>query len=589
MQTVPQAEPKSQETISDAEFNRRYSECKVAPDVAQQIFALAGVPPRARDVLLALRVILRPGETRKVSRAAMAKRLNRDDTTASRHLDALQKYQQESGFQFVILERCLRHEKKSPIITDIWDALLRCALRTAVRAGEELNVWETGAGVAQPALLAREALAQKVFEQIPRQEPTTAAKTHISPEEQARAQVARAETRSRDLFADLEKHAEIVPFAVIAELARLEKLIPQLLAKTNRRAQDFAFAERFGSAEREEGVVIHVAENETETEGVPDPDMCKMHMSDEANKEVIVDFGENHEAPEEPEWLQEVADQDGWEADPRNNFLEPPTPAEMLKAALKYAAQGRRMVPLYGRNADCVSPGKAPWLTDWPNQATTDTATIESWWRRKPDSNLGWAMGGEEGIGCLDFDGEEGDALYWEMKAAGLLPPTLEQKTPRGRHVIYKNCPNFKNNVRVAPGLDVRSQGGQIVCEPSWSQFGPYVWAPGLQEPVDLPPNTLEWLEEKFAKLKKPPQQAAQQEPRDKGYSPGVSLSRIPKGERNNRLFGYLSGRRNSIADESAIRSIAYQVNQEWCDPPMGEAELEKIITQVCRYQPVLA
>ena len=75
-----------------------------------------------------------------------------------------------------------------------------------------------------------------------------------------------------------------------------------------------------------------------------------------------------------------------------------------LKTALQYAAIGWHVFPCWPvverdnvracgcGNTDCKSPGKHPISKLAPkgqNDATTDAAKIESWWRAMPGANIG--------------------------------------------------------------------------------------------------------------------------------------------------------------------------------------------------------
>src|SRR5436309_714656 len=64
----------------------------------------------------------------------------------------------------------------------------------------------------------------------------------------------------------------------------------------------------------------------------------------------------------------------------------PENGTRFLAAALEYAARGWRVHPLVPRD-------KKPLLDAWPDKATTDAATIISWWTRWPDANVGLVPG----------------------------------------------------------------------------------------------------------------------------------------------------------------------------------------------------
>ncbi len=180
----------------------------------------------------------------------------------------------------------------------------------------------------------------------------------------------------------------------------------------------------------------------------------------------------------------------------------------LLEAALAYAALGFPVIPIHGlrvvgrdakknevtgctcaKGSTCGrSAGKHPRITDWQNCATSNLETIRGWWWRNPDSNIGWAMGGTARLVAIDVDGDIGRVSLEALQAKNeKLPRTLTARSGRedgGEHLIFTVPPEWdlelvKNNAgKLAPGLDVRSQGGQIVVAPSMHASGrPYEWA----------------------------------------------------------------------------------------------------------------
>lgn len=605
MNTLSQANSRTQNVFSDQEFHRCYTAGRIRNDIALQLFAMGGVPPRARSALLAVNIILRRGEKRTISHAALAARLDRDVSTAGRYLDALVKFQEESGYQFVSIERCSRLEKKPATFCDNWEGLLYDALRDAYRAGEPLDVWVKGQGANQPGLLAREAIARKVLEQIPRKE--VVAPPELSPEEQAhkhreqvRRKLSQIENRTKNIFSDLDEFGKVLPFAAIAEHDRIKALFPQLSTKTDRRLTDYAFAERFPNRPPEEDQRgeergwLTCQQNDLEIDEPTCAVLCETHKMAIDSEGLSVG---SVKIPTEPDWLRELADEDSYEADPRNNWWEPPTDAERLEAALVYAARGRRIVPVYGvreeggcwcRKPDCRSIGKHPRITNWQVLATTSASQIRAWFEEWPKSNVGWAMGGPEGFLTLDFDGETGERVYQELKRSGLLPPTLEQQTGSGwRQVIFRGAPNLKNEVGLVPGLDIRSQGGQVLIPPSISGKGPYFWRSQLTDPVPIPRPLLEWIQGKFLDIEE--KKLVEESSRRSQYREGTSATdaslplAIPEGQRNNTLFRWASGLRSSDRSLEEILSRLQAVNSERCDPPLDDSELAQIAASAYR------
>jgi hypothetical protein len=198
-----------------------------------------------------------------------------------------------------------------------------------------------------------------------------------------------------------------------------------------------------------------------------------------------------------------------------------------VKAASVYASRLKwAIVPLHDvtsgacscGDAECRSQGKHPRRPAWQREATADPATVEQWIAQYPNANVGIATGAVSGFFVLDIDGEDG-ARWLEQQAA--LPPTVEALTGSGgRHFLFK-LPGFsvRNSVRkIAKGVDIRGDGGQIVVAPSVSAKGAYRWviSPAQME-IAAPPD---WL---IDELRAGPDGRLPTAPVERGYFPPAS------------------------------------------------------------------
>lgn len=127
------------------------------------------------------------------------------------------------------------------------------------------------------------------------------------------------------------------------------------------------------------------------------------------------------------------------------------------------------------------------------DDATTDVMQLATWWARWPEANIGLATG--DGLMVLDVDGPEGRA-FLEDKA--LLPETLRARTGRvdgGEHwyFLVPDGVEVRNRAKVAPGLDVRGDGGYVIAPPSLHASGArYEWVDPAVEVAMCPMWLLE-------------------------------------------------------------------------------------------------
>lgn len=186
----------------------------------------------------------------------------------------------------------------------------------------------------------------------------------------------------------------------------------------------------------------------------------------------------------------------------------------LLAGALGYARRGWRCIPLhfardYGatptcsclKRKTCRTVGKHPTISDWRRVATTDEDLIRAWWRTWPIGNIGVLMGGTARLLALDIDGAAGrESLAKLEEQFSVLPTTLTQTTGRGdsgQHLIFTvptalgDVDYVRNRVKIADGIDLRSEGGLIVAAPSVHSTGAsYRWINPSQPVADLP----EWF-----------------------------------------------------------------------------------------------
>ncbi len=179
--------------------------------------------------------------------------------------------------------------------------------------------------------------------------------------------------------------------------------------------------------------------------------------------------------------------------------------------AVTYHRRGWCPIPVKTRSKEPNLAELAPYLT---RRATKDELSSWLW------SGVGIVTGALSGILVLDVDGPEGEE---ELKKYG-HPITPMVRTARGGLHLYFKHPDaeVRTGIRVAPGLDVKANGGYVVAPPSIGPTGEaYKWivGPDDAESAEVP----DWLMHIIER------------PRRNGAASPVG-ERIPSGLRNREL-----------------------------------------------------
>jgi len=269
----------------------------------------------------------------------------------------------------------------------------------------------------------------------------------------------------------------------------------------------------------------------------------------------------------------------------------------IIGQVMKYRALGWKVMPLHRPlsgacscgNFNCANVGKHPALSGWRNKdgVYTPEVTLQhpntlKRWFDGTERNVAILTGRISGIVVLDIDSGEGERNIKSRKVPADGPQVL---TGKGRHLYFAypfeqigDGHELKNFVGTIQGVDFRSDGGYVVAPPSLHVSGrEYQWAENSFGLTLLPcPN---WLIELTCKP------IVDQKTGSKSPMPGKSGEKFYEGERNSRMFSELSRlRASSRFDDRELSETASMLNQSRCNPPLGSAEVEKIVKQVCRY-----
>lgn len=257
----------------------------------------------------------------------------------------------------------------------------------------------------------------------------------------------------------------------------------------------------------------------------------------------------------------------------------------MREAALSYARQGVPVFPVHyiteGGVCSCggpdendkCKPGKHPITPSGHKSASTDQDVVRAWWTKDPGANIGMPTGRRTGVLVLDGDGERGIRT---LEESGYAEDAPRVRTDSGGLHVYVKYPGgadaeiIRNGVSVAPGLDVRAEGGFVILPPSRNEGGSYRWE---VERGDMLPDCPEW----FLALTR--RNGADTSER---FDTARALAGVPQGERDETIFRLACKLRyadvpKDLAEELVVRSA---VN---CDPPFPAVEARQKVERAYR------
>lgn len=244
-----------------------------------------------------------------------------------------------------------------------------------------------------------------------------------------------------------------------------------------------------------------------------------------------------------------------------------------------------------GKN--CTSSGKHPRVKR-QQAIEANGSTWKGWLEAWPNMNLGILTGEDSGVFAVDIDPRHGGDKSLEalIKANGSLPPTPSASTGGGgTHFLFMipDGMTIKNSVGdehglggIAPGIDIRGNGGLIVVEPSFTKGG-YTWVSGLPErqSIALP---LDWL--LSAILGKSSPKPSKQ---NNLFSDLIGFTMPPdcsveEGGRNNFLTRAAGWLKHQGVKDAPLFEMLKALNTAKCTPPVSEREVEQVAVSINRY-----
>lgn len=242
-------------------------------------------------------------------------------------------------------------------------------------------------------------------------------------------------------------------------------------------------------------------------------------------------------------------------------------------AALDYARRGWSVIPVEPRGKRPL----VPWLELQQRRASAQE--IEAWFARHPDANVGVVTGALSGVVVLDVDRGGADSVARWRVDHGPLAATVEALTGGGGRHLYFAHPGeaISNRVGLAPGIDLRGDGGCVVAPPSLHASGRrYEWAAG-RSPEEIAPAPLShWL----LRLVEP-QAAHSGHPLTHWRQ--LVREGVEEGARNSTLASLAGHLLWYGVDAQVVLELLLAWNQVRCRPPLPDPEVAAVVASITK------
>lgn len=240
-----------------------------------------------------------------------------------------------------------------------------------------------------------------------------------------------------------------------------------------------------------------------------------------------------------------------------------------------YAGRGWSVIP--------IRPGDKRPLVRWEDfqHRRPSEAEVRAWFRSWPGAGIGIVTGAVSGLIVIDVDVRHGGAAALEQleREHGPVPATVECRTGGGGRHLYFGHPGgiLRNKVGLAPGIDIRGDGGYVVAPPSLHASGVrYTWVegrdPGSMAIAPLPG----WLVPLTA-----------EEPVRRGhpvaYWRRLVSDGVPAGQRNNTIASLTGHLLRHGVDTAVVMELLLCWNRVRCRPPLDDEEVVGVVESISR------
>jgi hypothetical protein len=199
---------------------------------------------------------------------------------------------------------------------------------------------------------------------------------------------------------------------------------------------------------------------------------------------------------------------------------------------------------------------KAPACPNGFKAARTADAGLASLWARHAGELVGVPTGATSGVDVLDIDPKNGGREWYETRRSNLPPTRIHRTRSGGVHILFRHLDGLRNSAgRVAPGVDVRADGGYCIWWPS-------AGLPIKDHPLDQLPEWPVWL---LPSLMTPPVTPPPPYPKasaTRSIIPAIegvvrTVAMSPEGQRNAITYWAAHRLRESVAEGKITEGLA--------------------------------
>lgn len=104
----------------------------------------------------------------------------------------------------------------------------------------------------------------------------------------------------------------------------------------------------------------------------------------------------------------------------------------------------------------------------WTKLSSKCPETVAMLWRAHPGPLIGAVTGSVSGFDALDLDWGKGGDDFYQEHCARLTGTRINRTRSGGLHLLFRHREGMRNSAgRIAPGVDVRADGGYIIWWPA--------------------------------------------------------------------------------------------------------------------------